>query len=380
MGPGVYVHVPFCKRRCGYCDFYVEVRGGALRARTIDAILLEASRRSPSWRGVAFDNVFLGGGTPSHLGPGLLVKLCEGLRSALDLRSVREWTMEANPESATPELLEAALAAGIDRLSLGAQSFDPGELSRLNRLHGADDIRAAVDRARCAGFANVNLDLIYGLPGSEDGARWERSLREAVALSPDHVSAYLLSLEAHVPMGREVTAGGLVLPADTEARNQYDQARRMLSRAGYEQYEISNWARPGKPCRHNVNVWTGGTYLGLGPGAHGFDGRTRRANRADLATYCESLESGADAPHVAEDVDPRGRKEEMLFLGLRLREGIAWKAVRDRLDPAEFERFAERVRALTAEGLLADDGTRVRIHEEGIFVSNALLAHLIEAL
>ncbi len=380
MGPGLYVHIPFCKRRCGYCDFYVEVRAGGVRERAVEAILREAEFRMSRWTHGPFHSVFLGGGTPSHLGADLLGRLLSGLTERLAVDPSAEWTMEANPESASPAVLESARRHGVNRLSLGIQSFDDPELAELDRLHDARGAREAFRRARGAGFENVNVDLIYGLPAPRHERPWEETLREATALEPDHISCYLLTLEARVPMGRALAAGRIRLPSDGAARRQYEQARHLLEEAGYEHYEISNWARPRQRCRHNVNVWQGGVYMGLGPGAHGHQAGARRANLPDLSAYLEALEAGRDAPHEESPVDPQARREERLFLGLRLREGLAWDEIAGDLGADGAARLRQRASRWTRRGFLEDDGVRLRLAEKGLFVSNRLVAELLEAL
>jgi oxygen-independent coproporphyrinogen III oxidase len=377
MAAGLYVHVPFCARRCAYCDFYAEVQDFGVRERTVAAILAEARLRGRGWDGGPFDSVFVGGGTPSHLGAPLLRRLLTGLQESLPVATGAEWTLEANPESATTELLDAALAGGANRLSLGVQSFDDRELAILGRLHDSKGAADAVARARHAGFENLNLDLIYALPLSETARSWERTLRSAIDLSPEHVSCYLLDLEPHVPLASECAAGRQRLPGEHLARKEYETARRVLARAGFEQYEISNWARPGSQCRHNLNVWEGGIYLGIGPGAHGHHDGSRRANSPALLAYLTALEGGSDSPHESQPIDQRTRGEEALLLGLRLRDGIAW----DRLGAAGGAPWAsairERAARWTGDGLLEDDGARLRLGEQGLFVSNAVMAELL---
>lgn len=327
--------------------------------------------------GGPFESVFVGGGTPSHLGPGLLKRLLTGLADILPIAPGAEWTVEANPESAASDLLEAAREGGANRLSLGVQSFDDGELQLLGRLHDAKGAVDAVARARRAGFENLNLDLIYSLPIGDHARAWGRSLRAAIDLSPEHLSCYLLDLEPHVPLARDCALGRERLPGERLARKEYDAARELLARAGFVQYEISNWAMPGRECRHNVNVWEGGLYLGLGPGAHGHHDGSRRANLPDLPAYLEALERGEDAPHESSPHDAWSRREETILLGLRLREGVAW----ERLDAIGGGAWAKAVRERAAQwtraGLLEDDGARLRLGEQGLFVSNALMAELL---
>lgn len=381
MNAGLYVHVPFCARLCPYCDFYKRLGGEELQERWVTALLREAELRGSSWTGHVFDSVFLGGGTPSHLGEGRIRRLFRGLRERLPVDRLAEWTLEANPESANDEVLGAARAEGANRISIGMQSLDDRELIQLGRLHDAQGARAAVMRARAAGFENLSLDLIYGLPReSNQTGHWEESLRGTVDLEPDHVSCYLLTLEPEVPLAGAVRRGEILLPDEETQLAEYALARELLAAAGYERYEISNWARSDLRCRHNENVWMGGIYLGLGPGAHGYDGACRRANRPDLTGYLRALEDGVDPPHDIETLDSRAREAERLFLGLRRRDGVAWEDLIDGLGPDRTARLRGRVAQLTGSGYLVDDGTRLRIGDRGLFVSNALVADLLERI
>jgi oxygen-independent coproporphyrinogen-3 oxidase len=381
MNAGLYVHVPFCARLCSYCDFYKLVAGPAVQDRWVEALIREAEIRGHGWIRHSFDSVFFGGGTPSHLGPERLGRLLRGLRATLPIAGDAEWTLEMNPESAREDVLSAALEGGVNRLSFGIQSLNDGELSMLGRLHDAGSAREAVGRARRAGYGNISVDLIYGLPSRPGGdGAWERTLRGAIDLGPEHVSCYLLTLEPGVPMARAVARGELRPPPEEAAVAQYALARELLAAAGYERYEISNWARAGRRCRHNVNVWQGGIYLGLGPGAHGYDGAARRANRPDLGEYLAALEAGGEPPHALEPIGGRAREEEILFLGLRLREGLAWSELSNLLGPERAEALRRRSARWNAMGLLIDEGGRLRIGEDGLFVSNALVADLLESI
>jgi oxygen-independent coproporphyrinogen III oxidase len=379
MNAGLYVHVPFCARLCPYCDFYKRLGGEDLQERWVRSLLREAQIRGGAFSGCVFDSVYLGGGTPSHLGANRIRRLLRGLREVLPIQAGAEWTVEANPESAREDVLFAARSEGANRVSLGLQSLDDRELVLLGRLHDAQGAREAVGRARAAGFENLSLDLIYGLPRDAGGqGAWEESLRGVIALVPEHISCYLLTLEPEVPLAGAVRRGEVRLPDEETQLAEYAMARELLAAAGYERYEISNWTRSDLRCRHNENVWTGGIYLGLGPGAHGFDGTSRRANRPDLVRYLEALEAGIDPPHDIETLDQWAREEEQLFLGLRRRDGVSWEDLTDLLGPDRSARLRGRVAQLTDPGYLVDDGTNLRIGDRGLFVSNALVADLLE--
>lgn len=380
MQAGLYVHVPFCERRCGYCDFYAMVSTESVQDKTISAVLSEADLRRQDWSDTEFDTVYVGGGTPSHLGGERLTTLLTGLSQRLTVSSEAEWTLEANPESIDSELLNAALRAGVNRLSLGIQSFDDSELRLLGRLHNAETARQSVRLARDAGFKNLNVDLIYGLPEQPNGDRWAKTVASALELEPDHLSCYLLTLEPDVPMARSAAQGEIRLADDERCRDEYDLARRLLGDAGLEHYEISNWSRQEMCCRHNVNVWKGGDYLGLGPGAHAHRDRRRWANRPQLDGYVDALEAGRLPPRDAELVTETGRLEERILLGLRMREGVSWKLLEREGDSEQLEKLRERVSLMTSKGLMEETAGRIQITDEGLFVSNAVIAELIEVL
>jgi oxygen-independent coproporphyrinogen III oxidase len=380
MNAGLYVHVPFCARRCSYCDFYALVADSGVHDRWVDAVLREAEIRAGAWANQRFDSAFFGGGTPTHLGPARIRRLFQGLRARLPIERDAEWTIEANPESADDALLAAALEGGANRISIGLQSLEDGELRTLGRLHSADAGREAVRRARSAGFDNIGVDLIYGLPVAEAPRAWDASLQGAIGLSPEHISCYLLTLEPEVPMARAVDLREIHLPGESTEVAEYGRARELLAAAGYERYEISNWARPGFRCLHNENVWQGGAYLGLGPGAHGFDGAFRRANAADLGGYIEAIEAGGDAPHTEEKIEGRARDEERIFLGLRRRDGVAWEELEGSLGAEGTGRLRARALRWMTRGYLVDEEGRLRLGDAGLMISNALIADLLDAI
>lgn len=385
MQTGVYCHIPFCKRRCAYCDFFVEIRPPEVWGRTVSAILREAEERAAALPPGPCDSLYIGGGTPSLLGADLASRLVRGLLERIPFAAAAEVTVEANPESLDEPFLEAVIAAGVNRLSLGIQSLDDRALALLGRLHDADRAREAAHLARRAGIRNLSCDLIYGLPalaGREEDRRqaWERSLEEVVALGPDHISCYLLTLEPHVPMARLLPSGSLRLPGDREARGAYEAAGRSLEAAGYRHYEISNWALPGSECRHNLNVWRGGYYLGLGPGAHGHLPGRRVANRPDLERYLEAIEGGRTPPRDETPSDAKSLGEELVMLGLRLREGVAWTDLEARFGVDRARELRERIAPLAPAGLIEDDGARLRLGREGLFVSNAVVTEILAAM
>ncbi len=340
-GFGVYLHVPFCHHRCGYCDFATEAVGdiGAddrevLMQRYVRALRTDLASQAAAMDRPPVTSVFVGGGTPTLLPPALIAAVVRSVGETLELAADVEITVECNPETGTPELFAALAEAGVTRLSMGAQSFDPTVLAVLDRLHRPERVAQVVRMARDAGIGEISLDLIYGTPG-EDAASWRSSLDAVLAAGVDHVSAYALGVHANTPLGRSVAAGRVPAPDDDAQRARFDEARAVLGAAGFVHYEIANFARTDAlRSRHNVLYWRHGDYLGVGVGAHAhLDGRrwwtTRSTSRyLDAIGQASSDTSQRDAQGRVSDVtgeevlDVDARALERLLLGLRLAEGL----------------------------------------------------------
>jgi oxygen-independent coproporphyrinogen-3 oxidase len=371
---GLYLHVPFCVRRCGYCTFTTAPHDPHAYQRYLDAVAREIDLvGATAWaRSVDVGSVFLGGGTPSLLAPRDLAHLLERVGDRFDVAAGAEVTVECNPESVSRERLAGYREAGVTRASLGVQSLDDDLLRALDRLHGAAEARDAYDATRAAGFEDISVDLIYGLPGL-DLPTWERTLREVLSWEPDHLSAYALTLDE----GSRWTATGVRgLPHEDAVVAQYWLLTRVAAAAGYEHYEISNYARPGHRSAHNQVYWRAEEYLALGPGACGFLGRVRYANVKPLARYCEALEAGALPLADHETLTDRQLLAERLILGLRLADGVpaAWLHRRVALEPRRLPAVLE---AWTERGLLVTSGGRSRLTEAGFLLSDALFADLL---
>jgi putative oxygen-independent coproporphyrinogen III oxidase len=363
-GAGLYVHVPFCLTRCGYCDFNAYAGLGHLAGRYVRALTAEAQLASPGWRDERFGSIFLGGGTPTTLPVVEIVNLVDHLRSTFVVDPGAEVTVEANPDTVDHAYL-SELRPAVTRLSMGVQSFDEAVLLALERVHSADSVRRAFATARAAGFDDVNLDLIYGADG-ESVASWGRTLEEAVALGPDHVSAYALTIEPATPLGRKVAAG-LVPPPDPDLQAEmFDLACDVLGGAGYEHYEISNWARPGHRCRHNLVYWRRRPYLGLGAGAHSFRAGRRWWNERPPHAYLEAVESERLPVGGEEVLTDEDRRLEEVFLRLRTDSGLPAAEV----DPSRVEPYLE-------EGLLKRLDGRYMLTETGMFVANEVALALV---
>jgi putative oxygen-independent coproporphyrinogen III oxidase len=364
-GPaGLYVHIPFCLTRCGYCDFNTYAGLDHLAGAYADALRAEAALAAPPWRGVPFASLFFGGGTPTTLSADRLAALLEEMRDSFEVALDAEITSEANPDTVDKAFLTALLEGGIGRLSIGVQSFDPAVLGALERIHSPESARRAFAAARAAGFANVNLDLIYGADGETLGS-WERTLAEAVALGPEHLSCYALTIEPATPLGRKVAAGLVPAPdADLQA-DMYEAACGALTAAGYLHYEVSNWARPGFECLHNRGYWEDRPYLGLGAGAHSYRDGRRWWNVRPPQHYLAEVAAGRLPIGGEERLAGEERRLERLLLGLRTTAGvpIAW------VDRGRAAAYAD-------EGLAERRDGRVRLTEQGMLLANDLVLEL----
>lgn len=320
----VYLHVPFCARRCSYCDFSIAVRRVVPVDEYLDALAREVSIRRDT-EPTPVDTHYVGGGTPSRLGGAGLARAIGIVQDAWPLTAGGELTIEANPDDVTAEAAEGWRAAGVNRISIGAQSFHEPALAWMHRTHDADAIPRAVETARAAGIADISLDLIFALPASL-GRDFEADVRRLLLLRPDHVSLYGLTVEAHTPLGRWVERGVTVEQPEEGYESDFLVANRLLTAAGFEHYEVSNYARPGHRARHNSAYWTGVPYLGLGPSAHGFDGQVRRWNRAAYADWRDALADGSDPVAGDETLTPENRIAESVYLGLRTATGLPLRA------------------------------------------------------
>jgi oxygen-independent coproporphyrinogen-3 oxidase len=381
---GIYVHVPFCVRKCGYCDFYSVEAGEEALDRFRDLLAREVELLLRAYPGEAehpADTVYFGGGTPSVLGPERLCRLLADIRSRLPVADGAEVTLEANPGTIRREDFLRLRESGFTRVSLGCQSFRPSTLAALGRIHTAEEARAAFRNARDSRFSSVGIDLIFGNPGQEE-ADWAEDLREAVALLPDHISAYALTPGPGTRIHEEIERGKISVPSDDAVARMYDVTRELLAAAGYRHYEISNFATAGKECRHNLKYWRREGYLGLGPSAHGllFPGETaplglRTANPPSLAEYASRL---GENRLPWEDVEARNRDDawkEYLIFGLRLAEGVSLGEGEKRYGPLPDE-LPGAVDRLVESGRLVRSRDRLRLPEEHWFVSNEVLRHL----
>ncbi|MGH2724872.1 MAG: radical SAM family heme chaperone HemW [Actinomycetota bacterium] len=361
---GLYVHVPFCLTRCGYCDFNAHAGLGHLARRYVAALRAEADLWAAEWAAEPFASVFFGGGTPTTLPAEDLVGLVAHLRDRFAVAPDAEVTVEANPDTVDWASLSRLREGGITRLSLGVQSFDPVVLAALGRIHPPESARRAFAAARQAGFDDVNLDLIYGARG-ETVASWRRTVTEAVEMEPDHLSCYALTIERGTPLGRAVAAGATPPPdADLQA-DMYEVACDLLARAGHHHYEVSNWARPGHRCVHNLGYWEARPYLGLGAGAHSYRDGRRWWNVRPPERYLAGALAGRRPIGGREVLDREAARLERLLLGVRSAGGVpaSW------VTPDDVRPFVDR-------GLARLDGGRFRLTERGMIVANEVVLAL----
>ncbi len=371
---GVYVHVPFCTRRCEYCSFNTAPmadRAGVTRYVAAVRREIELVSGAPWARGLGVGTVFFGGGTPSLLEPGELAVIVDALRAAFALDAEAEVTVECNPESVTRAKLADYRSAGVTRISLGVQSLDDAVLAAIGRLHTAADARGAFDAARGAGFSNVSVDLIYGLPGlTPDG--WRSTVDGIAAWEPEHLSAYGLTLDPGSVWGSNGVAS--LPPEETVVAHYWTMLEHATAR-GYEHYEISSYARPGFRSRHNQVYWRRGEYLAFGPGAAGFLGDLRYGNVKPVSRYAQVLDDGRLPIDTSERLDARQVLAEALILGLRTADGVASSLLADRV--AGDAALGQRIAGWREQGLLVDDGPRTRLSDAGFLLSDALFVELL---
>ena len=372
MAAGFYLHVPFCARKCAYCAFYSCPPKPQFLAAWMDGIERELQTLP---QGFAPESLFFGGGTPTVLEAARLAQVLELVHSRLDPKRkcykartdpYLEWTCEVNPGTLTEEKARVLREAGVNRLSMGAQSFDDATLRRLGRIHTAEQIREAVSMARETGFENIGLDVIYGVPGvSRDS--FCADVEEAMALNPEHLSFYCLEIEEGTPFASAAQAGKMEV-SEEEQRVQFDWARKRLSAGGWTHYEISNFAKPGRECRQNLLYWSGGDYMGIGPAAHSHWNGVRWGNTASLPTWTREFE---------ERLDAEAKARETLVMGLRRMAGWGRAEFRAATGWDYDELRGSEIARLVAEGLLVVEPDRLRLAEEAIFVSDAVFADLV---
>ena len=387
MNLGVYIQVPFCQTKCTYCNFHTGAVSAARFAPYVEAVSREIANYQQLYEqaGISLgdlapqagvDTVYIGGGTPSLLDPLLVARLLQSVRDAFCCKW-SEVTLEVDPETVDAEKAGAWAAAGIDRISFGVQSFCDVELKASGRMHRSEDIYRAVALLRDGGITNISFDLIAGLP-HQTAESWRHSLEELNALDPQHVSVYLLEVDDGSRLGREALNGGdkysaKALPTDDEMAEFYERACKALANAGYEHYEISNWARPGFASCHNLKYWRREPYLGFGAGAHSFSGSQRWANAHDPAGYALAVQAGRLPVEQLERISEKQALDEELFLGLRQLSGVDVTRIENLYGVS----LAPRIEKLAASGLLERHGSIVRLAPEKLSISNEVFVELL---
>ena len=370
---GLYLHIPFCKRKCAYCDFYSLAGAEQRMDDYADALCAHLTEQAPFLTGYRVDTVYFGGGTPSYLGPKRLEKILKTVYKRFGVEKDAEITLEANPDSAGDrKALKKLRKAGFNRISLGMQSADGAELREIGRVHSPEQTAAAVEAARKAGFDNLSLDLIYGLPG-QTMEQWEKTLSDALTLQPEHLSCYGLKLEEGTPLYRQ--RDSLTLPDDEAQADMYLYAVEYLRQNGYEQYEISNFARPGHASRHNLKYWTLGEYAGFGPGAYSDFGGVRYGYIRDLDRYIAGELVLAESEHI-----PASEREmEYIMLRLRTTEGMNIREFENRFR-RRFDPLGARLEVYADHGLAQRTEQGWRLTPRGFLVSNQIIGELQELL
>lgn len=370
MSSGIYLHIPFCKSRCSYCDFATDVwRSKDTVERYVDAICTGIRNSKFEIRNLA-DTIYFGGGTPSLLNSAQVEQILDSINSKFDISKDAEITMEMNPATVTPESLAGYRALGVNRASFGVQTFDDRALKLLARGHDANDARMTFKMLRDARFDNVSFDLIAGLPGQTLDV-WQRNLDEAIAMSPEHLSLYLLEIHEGTPLAEQVRNRRQPTPDPELAAEMYEVMLDRLIAAGYEQYEISNFSKPGYESRHNTKYWTLDPVFGFGVSAHSFDGRERYANERDTAKYVELIENRASTENYRETIDIAS---EYVFLGLRLEDGIDLHQYTERFDEDLIAKYRDEIERLRDSDLIDINVNRIKLTRKGKLFSNEVFA------
>ena len=382
---GLYIHIPFCVRKCIYCDFYSipSVEGSvAQRLRSyvyadqhvfLDALEKELESLPEDF---APETIFIGGGTPTELSDRDFASFLDLLRQKVTFDQLREWTCESNPGTLTEEKVRLLREAGVNRMSIGVQSFDPAALEFLGRIHSADEARAGIRLLKAAGFQSMNLDLIYGIP-TVDPDVLSADLAAAVELGVDHIAAYCLIFEDGTPLA-DLQRKGYVKEVDDDVElAQYQLVRSRLADAGYHQYELSNFAKPGHECLHNLLYWDGGEYFGCGPSAHSHWQGRRWSNVRSLESYCKQWLTGTFAPAMEEMLSPEAKARELVIFGLRKTRGIQLADFTARTGYTLDQLYGDTLGWLCDIGMLTRDAGSIRLTESGLFLSDSVFAELV---
>lgn len=377
---GIYIHIPFCSHICPYCDFTTYAGKQDLIPRYVDSVCLEIERSAPLANGRCAATIFIGGGTPSLLRADQMSQILASCQRAFDLDSESEISVECNPNALTADLLTGYREAGVNRLSIGAQTLDRRGLRTLGRQHEAHDVLQALSAARCAGFDNVSIDLMFGWPGQTTDS-WRSDLDALLQHehAPDHLSLYSLIVEPGTPFADAAARGILRIPDDDDAADLYEAAIATLAIAGWTHYEVANWARtPELSSRHNAIYWQYGDYLGLGAGAHGHVSPLRTMNHLLPETYCAAIERGELGVSRTEVIDEQTQRGETMMLGLRLlSDGVCANAFERRHGVSLWDAFPGTIEDLENMGMLIRAPTGIRLSQRGLMLANDVVARFL---
>ncbi|HEV2883613.1 MAG TPA: radical SAM family heme chaperone HemW [Pyrinomonadaceae bacterium] len=374
---GIYIHIPFCRSRCSYCDFATGLYNAVVAERYVLSVAKEIASFTEVDGSKTVDTIYFGGGTPSLLSTEQLNLLLHAVRDRFDVSGDAEITIEINPGSVSAEALAQFRTLGINRASFGAQTFDDLELARLGRAHTTQETRQTFQGLRAAGFQNVSFDLIAGLPG-QTMDRWKRNLDEAFSLRPEHLSFYLLEVHQGTPLAEHIRRGMQQTPDEDLAAEMYEEMLERAAGAGYEHYEISNLCRPGLESRHNTKYWNGAPYYGFGCSAHSYDGEFRRwANERDVARYVELIEANASPIVESRILTDEERRSEAVFLGLRLMRGMSLKDYREVFGSDLLAKHNEDLARFSDAGLIEQRGDLLKLTRAGALLSNEVFSAFV---
>lgn len=376
---GLYVHIPYCLRKCPYCDFNSKVAGPRERDEYLEALRREVMSAGPEWGEVVFSTVYFGGGTPTIYSPRILVDLLDLLRRTFTIAPRAEITVEANPKTVDVPGLRYLSSNGFNRISLGIQSLDDEDLRFLGRIHSAADGLAAFHSARAAGFRNINIDLLRGLPGHTRD-KWRELLRRAAALGPEHVSCYALTLEPGTRLFELHQRGDFQMPDEETSLALLEATEEVLRASGFQRYEVSNWAQPGRECKHNMNYWLDGDYLGLGAGAWSHRAGRRWGNVADPQAYIDRLFSRSSPADECESLPAERKIMERAMLGLRLVGGVRWADLVAGAPEEAVARLHRALDALARDGLVWFNNGQIGPTPKGLALLNQVTLRLMQEM
>ena len=372
MNLGLYLHIPYCLHKCGYCDFNSHPENQVESVHYVEALLKELKFYSTTLKSYNVPTVFMGGGTPTILPPSQLKKILDTVRQGFNLTSDCEITIEANPATIKLETLQEIHAAGYNRISIGVQSFDEKELQLLERVHNEEEIHSTVHRARSANFENLSMDLMFALP-DQSTVKWQSHLKQATAKNPDHLSTYNLTIEPATAFFKLHEKGKLCLPHEDIQLEMYKTTIQVLEDAGYSQYEISNFSKPGMESQHNINYWNNGEYLGVGAGASSYLNGERSKNINLPSIYIREIETKASAVDTRERLEPLQAMGETLMLGLRLLKGVSIDVFENRFQVSFQKVYGKVVESLLNQELITLNENRIALSRKGLFLADSVI-------